>query len=88
MKSPIGDNVLGKTKESLGEGYKSAHPVDDVEGTMAHETLQLFPLHPTGILEARSQISSPSTSTQACNVEEGTGEQAFFNFLSNHETLQ
>ncbi|KAJ8636837.1 hypothetical protein MRB53_011104 [Persea americana] len=89
MRRPIEEKVARKTKENLCEGYEAAHPVNDsmdAEGTMTHETLQLFPLHPTGILESRSEDPSPSTSTQTCNIKEGSVEETFINFWSNHES--
>ncbi|XXG54748.1 hypothetical protein AAC387_Pa03g2548 [Persea americana] len=89
MRRPIEEKVARKTKENLCEGYEAAHPVNDsmdAEGTMTHETLQLFPLHPTGILESRSEDPSPSTSTQTCNIKEGSVEETFINFWRNHES--
>lgn len=52
-----------------------------------HETLQLFPLHPTGILERRSGSTPTSASTEIESVEEDEGEevggenQPLFNFF-------
>ncbi|RWW77333.1 hypothetical protein BHE74_00014511 [Ensete ventricosum] len=54
-----------------------------------HETLQLFPLHPTGLLERRSGSTPTSASAETESVEEAEGEeevggenqQPLFNFF-------
>ncbi|CAL9771671.1 unnamed protein product [Musa acuminata subsp. burmannicoides] len=54
----------------------------------SHETLQLFPLHPTGILERRPGSTPTSASTEIESVEEDEGKeevggenQPLFNFF-------
>ncbi|XWS74144.1 hypothetical protein CRYUN_Cryun02cG0190500 [Craigia yunnanensis] len=61
-----------------------------------HETLALFPLHPTGVLEARATLMSSlgsttsgnsTTPTSSCETfagidQEGSGDQHFFDFFS------
>ena len=62
-----------------------------------HETLALFPLHPTGVLEGRATLMSSlgsttsagnsTTPTSSCETsagigQEGSGEQHLFDFFS------
>ncbi|XP_058110980.1 WUSCHEL-related homeobox 2 [Magnolia sinica] len=86
---PTEDKPVEKMRESCGNRYEFAHPVDDSIHN-SHETLQLFPQHPTGILDGRSENTSPSTSTDTfSNISssleaghEGGRDQALFNFFA------
>ncbi|WOL09270.1 WUSCHEL-related homeobox 5 [Canna indica] len=52
------------------------------DGSIGHETLQLFPLHPTGILEEKSVAAETSERLEDDGEDVGGGEsQALLNFF-------
>ncbi|XP_077217616.1 WUSCHEL related homeobox 2 [Tasmannia lanceolata] len=101
MNRPRSEKVVQKTNDRSGFIYESTHHVDNSmeldhnNNNNNHETLPLFPLHPTGILEGRSGNNSPSTSetinlsfTSETSVEEFGGDQPFFNFFAKHSSYE
>ncbi|GAY38117.1 hypothetical protein CUMW_034280 [Citrus unshiu] len=88
------DQEMDKTTSYVGVGYDPEQPECNV---MMHtsninnsdisnqETLPLFPLHPTGILQAKTNAMLPSNSLEnsitPC-IEKGPADQPFFDFFS------
>ncbi|KAF8402880.1 hypothetical protein HHK36_010972 [Tetracentron sinense] len=87
---------MHNTKDG-GAGYETTHPKYDImqtqtgdmneessRNTINHETLALFPLHPTGILEdiISAENSNPPSSYDTTGIEEGSGDQPFFDFFA------
>ncbi|XP_044467835.1 WUSCHEL-related homeobox 2 [Mangifera indica] len=62
--------------------------IDEVSIDNNQETLPLFPLHPTGILQGRRTITTPSIASTSSSsetntaIEEGSCDQPFFDFFS------
>lgn len=92
-----------------GAEYNSAHlgydhhhvPMDTgnnsagVIANSSQETLSLFPLHPTGILQGKtgksSIVSGNSTSTSSFSEtehQEGPGDQLYFDFFSGEGSCE
>ncbi|KAK9279165.1 hypothetical protein L1049_012842 [Liquidambar formosana] len=93
---------VGKTKPCGVAGYEPTHPG---HGTAMHmgdtdqETLALFPLHPTGILQGKKGNSSnaletaensttPSSSSEITGLEECSSDQPFFDFFSGRGSCE
>lgn len=88
---------MEKTTSYVGAGYDPERPEYNV---MMHtsninnpdisnqETLPLFPLHPTGILQAKTTAMLPANSLEnsitPCIVK-GSADQPFFDFFSGQE---
>uniref|UniRef100_A0A2N9F480 Homeobox domain-containing protein n=1 Tax=Fagus sylvatica TaxID=28930 RepID=A0A2N9F480_FAGSY len=96
---------LEKPRALDGTVYNPAHQVYDMAVNMGNrtwgitnnysnysqETLSLFPLHPTGILQGKTEKSSignssaensTTTTPSSSEIEEGSCDQPFFDFLS------
>lgn len=86
-----------KMGKPLQRDYNTLLPdAENFEGLLNignHETLELFPLHPTGLLETKETLMSPLGSTNSagnsiitpsipCETTAGTGEQQFFDFFT------
>lgn len=62
--------------------------IDEVSIDNNQETLPLFPLHPTGILQGRRTSTTPSIASTSSSsetntaIEEGSCDQPFFDFFS------
>lgn len=55
---------------ATGTGHSTAG-LTNMNSPISHETLQLFPLHPTGILEERSGSTLTSTSAESESMDDG-----------------
>ncbi|GMJ15464.1 WUSCHEL related homeobox 2 [Hibiscus trionum] len=76
--------ILTDTEKSGGTFDNGGSGSND-GGINHHETLPLFPLHPTGVSEVKSMASSGETASGGVDRENstaGSGEQRFFDFLS------
>ncbi|GLU11633.1 hypothetical protein SLE2022_283660 [Rubroshorea leprosula] len=103
------DQKMEKTRKCGGPGYdvvhqqkynNTMHRSNNNEGGNSHyETLSLFPLNPTGVLEFRTEMSSmgatsAANSTTRCSYDEGgTDDEAsvvppFFDFFSCQEKVE
>ncbi|KAK1297970.1 WUSCHEL-related homeobox 2 [Acorus calamus] len=69
------------------EGYNAPQPFYEENNRSSNETLQLFPLHPTGILEERSGGSTTSTSNSAEIEMDGGGRDGDDEVNENHQHL-
>lgn len=108
---------MNKIKAYACTGYEPAALSPEYNNIMIHstdrnqvtinnnsnqETLPLFPLHPTGILQGRettmrsqnsssadNSITTPSISSETTTaIEEGSGDKPFFNFFSGHDPFE
>ncbi|GFS37355.1 WUSCHEL related homeobox 4 [Actinidia rufa] len=84
-------NRIETTRPCSGAGYASAHNNITTKYSK-QETLSLFPLEPTGILQAKTTMTSPSISTNPSSSSEtttaidelGSSDQPFFDFFSGN----
>ncbi|KAK9998591.1 hypothetical protein SO802_018194 [Lithocarpus litseifolius] len=101
---------LEKPRALHGAAYNSAHQeygmamhkgnsTWDITNNYSHygqETLPLFPLHPTGILQGKtgkpsidsSAENSTTTTPSSSEIEEGSGNQPFFDFFSGQGSCE
>ncbi|XP_010260182.1 PREDICTED: WUSCHEL-related homeobox 2 [Nelumbo nucifera] len=77
-----GDGVsAGAGYEAAQAGFYNMYKDDDNEGLVGttdghHETLTLFPLHPTGVLEDKIENHFPSTSAENSNASTSSGSNS------------